>query len=227
MAHLAHSVAGMAAALGGLGVIILLVLHLLPGSGGVDPINHLLSEYPLRSYEVGVPYVLALLSANTAAVLVGRLMARSGLLRGRLTKGLFAVSCVSLLGLTVFLKDPIGTHATLFGTVHGVCTVLTCVSQLVLACVLWWRYRANQVWRWYARAVGVLAVLASMTLVPFVVAFTTRGGADRFAGMAIGLVERSMFVVLIAMTVVLALWAQAMTRNGAPRTVPRRPVVAC
>jgi len=205
----------MAAVLGGFGILTLLVLHLLPGAGGVDPVNQLLSEYPVRpDVAVGVPYVLALLCANAAAALVGRAMARSGLLRGRLTKGLFALSCVSLLGLTVFLKDPIGAQTTWYGIVHQVCTVLTCVSQLVLACVLWWRYRADSQWRRYARAVGWFAALTSVTLIPFVVAFTTRSGADRFAGLAIGLFERSMFVVLIAMTAVLAYWARAIMRRA-------------
>jgi uncharacterized protein DUF998 len=210
----------VAATLGGFGIVTLIVLHLLPGAGGVDPVNQLLSEYPLRAVDVGVPYVLALLSANTAAALVGTMMARSGLLGDRLTVSLFWVSLVSLLGLTIFLKDPVGTPQTVFGLVHQVCTVLTCTSQLVLAFVLWWRYRADPSWRGYARAVGVLAAVVSVTLIPFVVAFTTRGGTDRFARMSIGLVERIMFVTLVVMTVVLAVWAQAMMR---PRTFTRSP----
>lgn len=217
----------VATTLGGLGIVTLVVLHLLPGSGGVDPINQLLSEYPLRAVDVGVPYVLALLSANTAAALAGTMMARSGLLRGWTTVSLFWTSLVSLLGLTVFLKDPMGSEATWYGAVHQVCTVLTCTSLLALAGVLWWRYQADPRWRGWARSIGVLAAMASVTLIPFVVAFTTRSGTDRFAGMAIGLVERSMFVVLVVLTAVLVAWAQAMMRDGAPQRIPRRPVVAC
>lgn len=214
----------VATTLGGFGIVTLVGLHLLPGAGGVDPVNQLLSEYPLRSPFVGVPYVLALLSANTAAALVGNLLARSGLLRGPLAVSLFWISLASLLGLTIFLKDPVGSQQTWFGAAHQVCTVLTCTSQLALACVLWWRYRADPLWRGWARTTGALAALVSVTLIPFVIAFTTRSGTDRFAGMAIGLVERSMFVLLLVMAVVLALWAQAMTGSRTFTGSPRQPI---
>lgn len=205
----------VATTLGGLGIVTLVALHLLPGAGGVDPINQLLSEYPVRSPVVGVPYALALLSANVAAALAGNMMVRSGLLRGWLPVSLFVVSLVSLLGLTVFLKDPIGAQTTWYGSVHQVCTVLTCTSQLALAYVLWWRHRADPLWRAWAHTVGAFAVIVSVMLIPFVVAFTTRSGTDRFAGMAIGLVERSMFVALTGMTVVLVLWAANLHRTSA------------
>ncbi|MEV6243330.1 DUF998 domain-containing protein [Lentzea sp. NPDC051838] len=205
----------VAAALGGLSFVTLVLLHLLPGAGGVDPVNQLLSEYPVRSHLVGVPYVLALLSANAAAALAGNFMMRAGLLRGRLPVSLFVVSLVSLLGLTVFLKDPMGARTTWYGIVHQVCTVLTCTSQLALACVLWWRHRTDPLRRAWAHTIGAFAVIVAVMLIPFVIAFTTRSGTDRFAGLAIGLVERSMFVTLAGMTVVLVLWARTFT--GSPR----------
>jgi hypothetical protein len=203
-----------AAALGAIGIATLVGLHFLPGSGGVDPVYQLLSEYPLQDIGVGVAFVVALLSANAAAALAGMVMARSGLLRDRTTTALFVISCASLLGLTVFLKDPAGATATWSGTLHQVCTIVTCVSQYLLAVVLWWRYRADPLWNGRARAVGVLAVAESVALIPFVVVFATRSGTDKFAGMAIGLVERYMFVVILVMMVVLTSWAKAMTRDA-------------
>jgi hypothetical protein len=203
-----------AAALGAIGIATLIGLHLLPRSGGVDPVYQLLSEYPLQDIGIGVAFALALLSANAAAALAGMVMARSGLLRDRATTALFVISCASLLGLTVFLKDPAGATATWSGNLHQVCTIVTCVSQYLLAVVLWWRYRADPLWNGRARAVGVLAVAESVALIPFVFVFATRSGTDKFAGMAIGLVERYMFVVILVMMVVLTSWAKAMTREA-------------
>jgi hypothetical protein len=206
-----------AAALSGIGIATLVALHLLPRSGGVDPVYQLLSEYPLQDRGIGVAYVLALLSANAAAALAGMVMARSGLLRDRTTTALFAISCASLLGLIVFLKDPAGATATWSGNVHQVCTILTCVSQYLLAVVLWWRYRADPLWNGRARTVGVLAAAESVALIPFVYVFATRSGTDKFAGMAIGLVERYMFVVILVMMIVLTSWAKAMTLDAERR----------
>jgi hypothetical protein len=98
--------------LGGTAVVLLLALRCLPGSGGADPVHELLSEYPLRSAGVGVPYAVALLSANAATVLLGVAMVRHGLLREWLATALLAMRCVSLLGLTLFLKDPTGADGT-------------------------------------------------------------------------------------------------------------------
>lgn len=206
-----------AAALSGIGIATLVALHLLPRSGGVDPVYQLLSEYPLQDRGIGVAYVLALLSANAGAALAGTVMARSGLLRDRTTVTLFAISCASLLGLIVFLKDPAGATATWSGNVHQVCTIVTCVSQYLLAVVLWWRYRADPLWNGRARAVGVLAAAESVALIPFVYVFATRSGTDKFAGMAIGLVERYMFVVILVMMIVLTSWAKAMTLGAERR----------
>src|SRR5262245_3786767 len=97
------------ALLGGLGVATLLVLHLLPRFGGVDPVHELVSEYPLGAYAIGVPYALALLSMTAAAVLLSFAMVRHGLVRGMSVRVVLVVWCASLLGLTVFLKGPPGT----------------------------------------------------------------------------------------------------------------------
>ncbi|WP_179118264.1 DUF998 domain-containing protein [Saccharothrix sp. ALI-22-I] len=196
--------------LGGTAVAVLLGLHLLPDSGGVDPVYELLSEYPLRSVVVGVPYTLALLSANTAVVLLGVAMVRQGLLRGWLTTTLLAVWCLSLLGLTVFLKDPVGSAGTWYGTAHKLCTVANFVSLPALCALLWRRFRTVSGWRGNARRVGVLAALSMVCAVPFAAAFLRYGGQLRATGTVLGLIERCIVVLDIATIVTLAAWSRAM-----------------
>jgi hypothetical protein len=197
-------------ALGGTAVVLLLVLHCLPRSGGVDPVHELLSEYQLRSVDVGVPYALALLSANAATVQLGVAMVRHGLLRGWLATALLAIWCVSLLGLTVFLKDPIGSHGTWYGTVHKLCTVTNFVSLPALCALLWWRFRTVARWRGKARTVGALAAFSLVCAVPFAAAFLLHTGGIRATGTALGLVERGIVAIDIAMIATLTGWSRAM-----------------
>lgn len=208
--------------LGGIAVVVLLALHCLPGSGGVDPVYELMSEYPLRSSGVGVPYTIALLSANAATVLMGVTMVRHGLLRGRLPTALLAVWCVSLLGLTVFLKDPVGSDGTWYGTVHKLFTVANFASLPTLCVLLWWRFRAVAGWRKKARTVGVLGAASIICAVPFAAAFLLKSGEVRATGTALGLVERVIVVIDIAVIVTLVVWSRAMAAAPALSAMVRR-----
>lgn len=188
---------------------MLLALHLLPRSGGVDPVHETLSEYPVRSVELGVPYVIALLSGNAATVLVGRAMARRRLLRGRLVAALLVLWCASLLGLTVFLKDPLGSHGTWYGTVHKLCAATNFASLPALGALLWWRHRSVPRWRPYARIVGTLAFASLACAAPFAVAFLLHGGHVAATGTALGLVERGVVTIDAAMIAALTAWSRA------------------
>jgi hypothetical protein len=198
--------------------VLLLALHCLPRSGGVDPVHELLSEYPLRSAGVGVPYAVALLSANVATVLRGVDMVRHGLLRGWLATTLLAMWCVSLLGLTVFLKDPVGSDGTWYGTVHKLSTVTNFACLPALCALLWWRFRTMARWRGNARAVGALAGLSIACAVPFASAFLLHGGDVRVTGTALGLVERGIVAIDIAIIATMTRWSRAM---AAPPASPR------
>jgi hypothetical protein len=201
--------------LGGGAILVLLALHLLPGCGGVDPVRETLSEYPLRSVAIGVPYVFALLSANVATILVGVTMARRGLLRGVVATALLAAWSVGLLGLTVFLKDPLGSHGTWYGEVHKYCATANFASLPVLGLLLWWRFRSVPRWRRHARTAGVLAAAGLAFAAPFASAFLLHGTVE-----ALGLVERAVVVIHIALIATMAAWSRAMPDMPA-QTVPR------
>jgi hypothetical protein len=191
-------------------VITLIGVHALPGSGGVDPVRDLMSEYPVRTAEPGVAYTLALLGANLAVVLLGTHWARDGLLRSRpVAATLLALWCLSLLGLTVFLKDPAGGPGTWYGTVHMVCTVVNFVSLPALCTLLWWQHRDEPRWRSHARTVGVVAGLTIACVVPFAVVLLTDPGPGSLSDSALGLVERCVVVLDVAALAALARWSRA------------------
>ncbi|MGI5182725.1 DUF998 domain-containing protein [Dactylosporangium sp. CA-152071] len=208
--------------LGATAVGVLVVLHCLPGSGGVDPVHETLSEYPLRSVDVGLPYAIALLSANAATALLGAAMVRQGVLRGRLVTALLVIWCASLLGLTVFLKDPLGSDGTWYGTVHKLCAAVNFASLPALCGLLWWRFRRSRRWRAYARTVGVLAAATALCTAPFAAAFLLHGGHVAATGTALGLVERAVVALDAAMIATLAVWSRAMPAPPGTRA-PARP----
>ena len=195
--------------LGAIPVVVLVVLHCLPRAGGVDPVRETLSEYPVRSAGLGVAYALALLCANAATALLGVDMVRHRLMRGVVATALLVVWCVSLLGLTVFLKDPAGSAGTWYGEVHKLCATANFATLPALGALLWWRFRTVPRWRRYARAVGLLAVLSLAGAVPFAAAFLLHGD---LAHADLGLVERGVVAADIAMIATLAAWSRAMSR---------------
>lgn len=200
--------------LGGTAVGLLLGLHLLPGAGGVDPVRELLSEYPLRSVGAGVSFVIAMLSASVAIALLGVAMARHGLLRGWLPTALLVVWCVSLVGLTVFLKDPVGSAGTWYGMAHKVFTVANFASLPALCALLWWRFRVVARWRAHARVVGVLACASVACALPFAAMFLLRSGDVRATGTLLGLVERGVVAIDVAVVATLLGWTRAKAAEG-------------
>lgn len=196
--------------LAGAALLTLVGVHVLPGSGGVDPVRELMSEYPVRTAEPGVAYTLALLGANLAVVLLGAHWVREGLLRSRpVATTLLVLWCASLLGLTLFLKDPVGGPSTWYGTVHMLCTVVNFVSLPALCTLLWWRHRGESRWRSHATAVGVVAGLTVACVVPFAVVLLGSSGPGSLTDAALGLVERGVVVLDVAAIVALARWSRA------------------
>ncbi|WP_239136389.1 DUF998 domain-containing protein [Dactylosporangium siamense] len=200
--------------LGGSAVVVLVGLHCLPGHGGVNPVHGWLSEYPLRSVEVGAPYALALLSGNLATVRSGIAMARHGLLRGWPAKALLGAWCTSLLALTVFLKDPAGSAGTWYGEVHKLATMANFACLPALCALLWWRFRTAPPWRRNARTVGVLAALHVACAVPFAAAFLVHSNDAGVAGEALGLIERGIVAIDIWTIATLTRWSRAMQDRG-------------
>ncbi|WP_433383772.1 DUF998 domain-containing protein [Actinoplanes sp. CA-142083] len=191
--------------LGGIAVVVLLALHCLPDAGGVDPVRETLSEYPVRSAGLGVLFVLALLCANAATALLGAGMARRGLLRVGAETALLVIWCVSLLGLTVFLKDPLGAAGTWYGEVHKACATINFVSLPALGALLWWRFRRAARWRAFAVTAGLLAAASLACATPFAAAFLLHDGSG-----AAGLVERGVVALDVALIATLAAWSRAM-----------------
>lgn len=191
-------------------------VHLLPDAGGVDPVRELMSEYPVRS-DVGALYTLALLVANVAVMILGVHWVRHGILRSRPGAAvLLAAWCLSLLGLTVFLKDPAGSHGTLAGAVHMVCTVVNFAAMPALCALLWWQHRRDARWRAPATAVGVVAVLTAACVVPFAVVLAS-GEPGALSSASLGLVERVVVGLDVVAVVVLAGWSGRAARPDAPR----------
>jgi hypothetical protein len=196
--------------LAGAALATLIGVHMLPGSGGVDPVRDLMSEYPVRTAEPGVAYTLALLGANLAVVLLGAHWVRDGLLRSRpVATTLLALWCLSLLGLTIFLKDPVGGPGTWFGTVHMLCTVVNFVSLPALCALLWWGHRGESRWRSHARTVGVVAGLTMVCVVPFAAVLLADSGPGSLSESALGLVERGVVVLDVVAIAALARWSRA------------------
>ena len=201
--------------LAGAALLTLVCVHVAPGSGGVHPVRDLMSEYPVRTVEAGVAYTLALLGANVAVVLLGAHWVRDGLMRSRpVATTLLALWCVSLLGLTVFLKDPVGSSATWYGTVHLVCTVVNFVSLPALCALLWWRHRGDSRWRTHATTVGVVAGLVLACVVPFAVVLPARSEPGALSDGALGLVERCVVVLDVVAIAALARWSRATPPAG-------------
>jgi hypothetical protein len=171
-----------------------------------------MSEYPVRTALPGVAYTLALLGANLAVVLLGAHWVRDGLLRSRpVATTLLALWCLSLLGLTIFLKDPAGGPGTWFGTVHMLCTVVNFVSLPALCALLWWRHRGETRWRSHARTVGVVAGLTMACVVPFAVVLLAGSGPGALTDSALGLVERSVVILDVVAIAALARWSRMST----------------
>jgi hypothetical protein len=200
-----------------LAVVMVVVLHLLPGWGGVNPITGMLSDYGVRPDGWVFDTALDVLSIGSVAVLVK--MARHGVVRGRATFVLMVGWCVCLVGIASFTKDPNTAVQTLRGAVHLYATAAACVCLPVAGLVIGWQHRRDPAWRRWAWTTQILALVSVPCFLPFVVSFfvirmTHSPGLNT---VPTGLVERLMGGLDVIILVVLALWAH--------RAAARRPLV--
>jgi Protein of unknown function (DUF998) len=201
----------------GTAVLMLVVLHLLPGWGGVNPMTGMLSDYGDRPDGWVFDTALDIMSIGSVAVLVK--MAWHGVLRGRAPWALMISWCVCLVGIAMFTKDPNTAANTTVGSVHLWFTAAACVSLPVASMVIGWQHRNDPDWRRLAWTTQGLSLMSVPCFLPFVISFfiirmTHSAGLH---AIPTGLIERLMCGVDVAILVVLALWAH--------RASPRSEVV--
>ena len=189
-----------------LATTMMVVLHLLPGWGGVNPITGMLSDYGVRPDGWVFDTALDILSVGSVFVLIK--MARHGVVRGRATRALMISWCVCLVGIATFTKDP-NDAETVRGSIHLAVTTAACVSLPVASMVIGWQHRKDLAWRRWAWTTQILALVSVPCFLPFVISFfvirMTHGvGAS---SVPTGLVERLMGGLDILLLVVLALWS--------------------
>jgi hypothetical membrane protein len=191
-------------------VTMVVVLHLLPGWGGVNPITGMLSDYGVRPDGWVFDTALDILSVGSMAVLIK--MARHGVVRGRATIVLMISWCVCLVGIATFTKDP-NDAETFRGSVHLAVTTAACVSLPVAAMVIGWQHRRDPAWRRWAWTVQGLSLISVPCFLPFVISFFIIR-MTHSAGLHVptGLVERVMGGLDVALLLVLALWSHRAAR---------------
>jgi hypothetical protein len=189
-----------------LATTMVIVLHLLPGWGGVNPITGMLSDYGVRPDGWVFDTALDILSVGSVAVLIK--MALHGVLRGRATIALMISWCVCLVGIATFTKDP-NDAETLRGSVHLAVTTAACVSLPVAGMVIGWQHRRDPAWRRWAWTVQSLSLFSVPCFLPFLISFfvirMTHGNGP--SSVPTGLVERLMGSLDVLILVVLTLWS--------------------
>jgi hypothetical membrane protein len=194
-----------------LAVTMVIVLHLLPDWGGVNPITGMLSDYGVRPDGWVFDTALDILSLGSVAVLIK--MARHGVVRGRATFVLMVSWCLCLVGIATFNKDPNTAAQTLRGGIHLYATAAACVSLPVAAMVIGWQHRRDPAWRRWAYAVQGLSLISVPCFLPFVISFfIIRMSHSPGLSLPTGLVERLMGGLDVLILVVLAIWAHRASR---------------
>lgn len=203
--------AGMGGTL--LATAMVIVLHLLPNFGGVNPLHGMLSDYALRPD--GWMFTTALVIIGAGSVALWALLVRHHVLRGWVPMVIMALWCVGLVGIAVFSKDRVETHQTIHGGVHLWFTAVACGALPAVGLLLGWRHRKHRHWRKFALTSFWLALANVPCLLPFVIAFflNVATHSERFSGPATGLVERVMGGLDILALLVLGVWAYAAARN--------------
>ena len=128
--------------------VMVVVLHLLPGWGGVNPITGMLSDYGVRPDGWVFDTALDVMSIGSALLLIK--MAWHGVLRGRLSWILMVGWCVCLVGIASFTKDPNTADQTFRGALHLYSTAAACFCLPVAGLVLGRRHRSHPEWRRFA-----------------------------------------------------------------------------
>jgi hypothetical protein len=206
-----------------LATTMIIVLHLLPGWGGVNPITGMLSDYGVRPDGWVFDTALDVLSVGSVALLIK--MVLHGVVRGRATFVLMASWCVCLVGIASFTKDPNTAAQTVRGTIHLYATAAACASLPVASLVIGWQHRRDPAWRRWAWVSQGLALVSIPCFLPFVVSFfiIRMSHEPGLNTVPTGLVERLMGGLDIVILLVLAFWAhQASSRR---RVTPEQPLV--
>lgn len=192
--------------------VLMLVLHLQRGSGGVNPVTDMLSDYALVPDAWVFHLSLIVVSGGSAALWLA--LARHHVLRGWLVSAGMAAWCAGLVCVALFTKDHVQGNATVTGGMHLYVTAIACGSLPLVCMIIGWRHRRHRNWGRYARAVFVLAVANVPCVLPFLIAFLLNRitGTESFSGPATGLIERIMGVLDICVLVVFGLWARRAAR---------------
>jgi hypothetical protein len=190
-----------------LAATMVIVLHLLPDWGGVNPVTGMLSDYGVRPDGWVFDTALDVLSVGSVAVLIK--MALHGVVRGRTSFALMVSWCVCLLGIASFTKDPNTAAQTLRGAVHLYATAAACVSLPVASLFIGWQHRRDPDWRRWAWVTQGLALVSVPCFLPFVISFFVirMSHSPGLNAVPTGLVERLMGGLDLVILVVLALWA--------------------
>ncbi|HEX3647650.1 MAG TPA: DUF998 domain-containing protein, partial [Pseudonocardiaceae bacterium] len=190
-----------------LATTMVVVLHLLPGWGGVNPITGMLSDYGVRPDGWVFDVALDVLSVGSVAVLVK--MALHGVVKGRTAFVPMIGWCVCLVGIASFTKDPNTAAQTVRGAIHLYSTAAACVCLPVAGMVIGWQHRRDPAWRRWAWTTQGLALVSVPCFLPFVVSFFVirMSHSPGLNAVPTGLVERLMGGLDVIILVVLALWA--------------------
>jgi hypothetical protein len=195
--------------------VMVVVLHLLPEWGGVNPITGMLSDYGVLPDGWVFDAALDIMSIGSAALLVK--MTWHGVVRGRAPFLMMISWCLCLVGIASFTKDPNTAAQTFRGALHLYSTAAACFSLPVAGMLLGWQHRRDPEWRRLAWTTQGLALVSVPCFLPFVISFFIIR-ITHSPGLAVptGLVERLMGVVDIAILVVLAVWAHRAAHTRPP-----------
>jgi hypothetical protein len=194
----------------------LLVLHVLPNHGGVNPVYGMLSDYAL------VPdawiFKWGLLGLSIGSFFMWGPLIRNHILTGKLANVLMAVWILGIAGIALVAKDRTEVHETIHGGVHLWFTVVACSSLPAIQLWLAYKHWKNSAWKVYPRVALALALVNLPCLAPFVIAFMLNRFTDseRYSGVATGLVERVMGLFDVASLILLGVWA--LYACGVPRS---------
>ncbi|KAA2254088.1 DUF998 domain-containing protein [Solihabitans fulvus] len=205
-----------------LGAALLVVLHLLPGAGGVDPVDNVLSDYARQSDGWVFRSALVITAAGSAALWL--VLADGRVLSGRLVTVVMTVWVGSLVGVAAFTNDPLGVSRSVHGSLHLLSTIVACLCLPVVGLATGWRHRRHDTW---ARLAGstiwlAFAKIALLLLAVYVLVYNDFADGKDHTGTGFGLVERGMVAVDIGALIVFGVWAWRITgrARGAADAVP-------
>lgn len=213
--------AGIAAALTATAMV--LVLHLLPRAGGVNPVHGMLSDYALRPD--GWVFEAALVLTGIGSLALAAVLVRHHVVRGFAAVTCLLVWCAGLVGIAVFAKDRTEVHQTIHGGVHLWFTAASCAALPLLGLLLGIRHWRHRYWRRFARWSVALSLANVPCLLPFVIAFflNVMTHSERYTGPATGIIERVMSGLDIAALLLLGVWAYAAAHNRSAVLLAKRP----